>query len=283
MTEVNYALLKKGGFMRQHQKDHFSLRLKIIAGRVTANQLPKLAEIAEKYGKGYVHLTTRQGVEIPFIQLKDIDTVKQELAEVGLHPGVCGPRVRTIIACQGNILCPYGLVDVEEIGRKADERYYGRELPHKFKFAFTGCINSCAKPQENDFGSMGVVEPNWEAENCSQCHLCEDVCSSGAICLDEEDIVRYDPSLCNLCGDCIRVCPMDCWKAKRIGHTVFVGGRIGRHPELAYKLQRLVDDDLLFELMDKTIEFFIKYGKRRERFGATLRRIGWETFKAEVL
>ncbi len=283
MPEVNYDALKKGGFMRQHQKDNFSLRLKIVAGRVRADQLPRLAEVANKYGKGYVHLTTRQGIEIPFIKLEDIDAVKQELAEVGLHPGVCGPRVRTIIACQGNILCPYGLVDVEEIGAKADQRYYGKELPHKFKFAFTGCINSCAKPQENDFGSMGVVEPDWEGENCSQCHLCEDICSGGAICLDEEERVQYDPAKCNLCGDCIRVCPMECWRSKRIGHTVFVGGRIGRHPELGRELVRLVDEERMFELMDKTLEFFIAHAKRGERFGATLQRLGWDDFKEEVL
>ncbi len=283
MSDVNYDLLKKGGFMRQYQKDNFSLRLKIIAGRVEASQLPKLAEVAEKYGKGYVHLTTRQGVEIPFIQLKDVDAVKRELAEVGLTPGVCGPRVRTIIACQGNTLCPYGLVNAEEIGAKADQRYYGKELPHKFKLAFTGCINSCAKPQENDFGSMGVVDPEWESENCSQCRLCEDICSSGAIRFNESDQLQYDSSICNLCGDCIRVCPMDCWKAKRVGHTVFVGGRIGRHPELARELARLVDEERLFELMDRTIEFFTAQAKRGERFGATLSRVGWENFKQEVL
>ncbi|MBI5789514.1 MAG: 4Fe-4S binding protein [Candidatus Schekmanbacteria bacterium] len=283
MTEVNYALLKKGGFMRQRQKDNFALRLKIIAGRVRADQLPKLAEVAEKYGKGYVHLTTRQGVEIPFIQLKDIDAVKDELAKVGLTPGVCGPRVRTVIACQGDILCPYGLVNVEEIGIKADQRYYGKELPHKFKFAFSGCINSCAKPQENDFGSIGVVEPGWDGANCSQCHLCEGVCSSQAITFDSMERLQYDPAKCNLCGDCIRVCPTDCWKAKQVGHTVFVGGRIGRHPELGRELVVMVDDERLFALMDKTLDFYIKYGNRGERFGSTINRLGWDKFKSEVL
>lgn len=106
MAKVDYATLKKGGFMRQKQKDNFSLRLQVVGGALTAENLKKVAEVAEKFGDGHVHLTSRQGVEIPFIKLQDIDEVKEELAKGGLKPGVCGPRVRTVTACQGNQICP---------------------------------------------------------------------------------------------------------------------------------------------------------------------------------
>ena len=76
---VDYATLKKGGFMRQKQKNNFSLRLAVVGGNLTAKQLAKIAEVAEKYGDGHVHLTSRQGVEIPFIKLEQIDEVKAEL------------------------------------------------------------------------------------------------------------------------------------------------------------------------------------------------------------
>ncbi|MBR1442414.1 MAG: coenzyme F420 hydrogenase, partial [Firmicutes bacterium] len=74
--ETDYATLKKGGFMRQKQKNNFSLRLKVVGGHLDAKQLYKIAEVSEKYGEGYVHITSRQGVEIPFIKLDDIDSVK---------------------------------------------------------------------------------------------------------------------------------------------------------------------------------------------------------------
>jgi dissimilatory sulfite reductase (desulfoviridin) alpha/beta subunit len=280
--EVDYNALKQGGFMRQSQKDNFSLRLKIVAGTVTAEQLPKLAEVAEKYGKGYVHLTTRQGVEIPFIKLEDIDAVKAELAKVNLHPGVCGPRVRTVIACQGNILCPHGLINAEDIGKKTDERYYGKVLPHKFKFAITACINSCAKPQENDFGAMGVVLPTWEGNDvCSSCELCVEHCPKNSVWIDAEG-VHFDFNKCSMCGDCIKICPLDCWKAKKIGYTVFVGGKIGRHPELGFELAKCVDEDELFRLMDASINFYIEHGQPGERFGDTLHRVGQDKFRQEV-
>ena len=97
---VDYKTLKKGGFMRQKQKNNFSLRLRVVGGNLTATQLAKVAEVAEKYGDGYVHLTSRQSVEIPFIKIDDIEDVKNALAEGNVEPGVCGPRVRTITACQ---------------------------------------------------------------------------------------------------------------------------------------------------------------------------------------
>ena len=108
---VDYGTLKKGGFMRQKQKNNFSLRLRVVGGNVTAGQLAKIAEVAEKYGDGHVHLTSRQSIEIPFIKLEQIDEVKNALAEGDVQPGVCGPRVRTVTACQGNAICPSGCVD----------------------------------------------------------------------------------------------------------------------------------------------------------------------------
>ena len=90
---ADYAALKKGGFMRQKQKNNFSLRIRVVGGHLDAKQLAKVAEVSEKYGEGYVHLTSRQGVEIPFIKLDQIDEVKAALAEGDVVPGVCGPRV----------------------------------------------------------------------------------------------------------------------------------------------------------------------------------------------
>ena len=88
---VDYATLKKGGFMRQKQKNNFSLRLRVVGGTVTAAQLAKIAEVSEKYGEGYVHLTSRQGVEIPFIKLDQIEEVSLLWMTAGLFPVSADP------------------------------------------------------------------------------------------------------------------------------------------------------------------------------------------------
>lgn len=89
---VDYSTLKKGGFMRQKQKNCFSLRLAVVGGNLTAENLKTIAEVADKYGDGHVHLTSRQSVEIPFIKLDDIDAVKEDLAKVAVSR-VCADHV----------------------------------------------------------------------------------------------------------------------------------------------------------------------------------------------
>ena len=167
---VDYATLKKGGFMRQKQKNHFSLRLRVVGGNLTAKQLAKIAEVAEKFGDGHVHLTSRQSVEIPFVKLEQIDAVKAALAEGDVEPGVCGPRVRTVTACQGQAVCPSGCIDTYALAKELDARYFARELPHKFKFGITGCQNNCLKSEENDLGIKGGIQVKWREEDCIPVH-----------------------------------------------------------------------------------------------------------------
>ena len=189
MAKVDYATLKKGGFMRQKQKNNFSLRLACVGGTLTAENLRKIAEVAEKFGDGYVHLTSRQGVEIPFIKLNDIDDVTADLATGGCKPGVCGPRVRTVTACQGNAVCPSGNINSYDIAVKLNDRYFGRELPHKFKFGVTGCQNNCLKAEENDVGIKGAAQISWKEDSCIHCGVCEKACREDAISFKDDKLV----------------------------------------------------------------------------------------------
>ena len=79
--KVDYAALKKGGYMRQKQKGYGSLRLAVVGGNLTAENIKTVAEVAEKYGRGYVHMTSRQGIEIPFIKVEELAEVKEAVLE----------------------------------------------------------------------------------------------------------------------------------------------------------------------------------------------------------
>ncbi|MFH0935631.1 MAG: coenzyme F420 hydrogenase [Candidatus Omnitrophota bacterium] len=155
MNDYDIKRLKSVGLMKQKEKDLFSLRLRVVGGMITSEQLAGLAEIARKYGKSYLHLTTRQGVEIPNVEFKDIEKLKGELAKAGLEPGAGGHKLRTVTACQG-AECSHGLIDCFALAKEIEREYFGIDgYPHKFKIGITGCINSCIKPQENDLGIMG--------------------------------------------------------------------------------------------------------------------------------
>ena len=68
--KVDYGTLKKGGFMRQKQKNNFSLRLAVVGGYLTAENLTKIAEVAEKYGDGHVHLHQDRALRFHLLNLK---------------------------------------------------------------------------------------------------------------------------------------------------------------------------------------------------------------------
>ena len=279
--KVDYAALKKGGFMRQKQKNNFSLRLAVVGGYLTAENLTKIAEVAEKYGDGHVHLTSRQGVEIPFIKLKDIDAVKEELAEGGCRPGVCGPRVRTVTACQGNTICPSGNIDSYDIAVKLDERYFGRELPHKFKFGVTGCQNNCLKAEENDIGVKGGMDVTWVEDKCINCGVCEKACRMGAISC-ANNTVTIDRTKCNNCGRCVKACPTEAWEGQS-GYIVSFGGLFGNQIYKGEQLLPLIkDEETLFRVTDAAIGFFEKNANPGERFRLTLQRVGEDEFRKAI-
>jgi dissimilatory sulfite reductase (desulfoviridin) alpha/beta subunit len=283
VSDIDYAALKKGGFMRQIQKDRFSLRLKVIGGQLDAAQVRKLGEVAEKYGKGYIHLTSRQGVEIPFIALEDIDRVKKDLAEGGVNIGVCGPRVRTITACQGSAICPSGLIETSGLAAELDERYFGQELPHKFKIGITGCRNNCLKAEENDLGIKGGVAPEWDGTVCAFCGLCEAACPQKVITVDKENrSLSFDDKGCVYCGKCVKGCPADAWKGKN-GYLLSFGGMFGNEIKEGLHLLPLLFDKLqVFKAADVVIGFYRNQAKPGERLGKTLARVGTGELKQEL-
>ena len=278
---VDYAALKAGGFMRQKQKDTFSLRLRIVGGTVKTEQLVAIKAVADKFGKGYIHLTSRQGIEIPFIKLEDIEEVKKELEKGGVVPGVCGPRVRTVTACQGGRCCPSGCIDALDIAEKLDARYFGRTLPHKFKFGVTGCQNNCLKAEENDFGVKGGMIINWNKDDCIFCGVCEKACRKGAVTVADGKIT-VDEVSCNNCGRCVTACPTGAWQGKS-GYIVSFGGTFGNDIKKGSELLPIIEnEETLFRVADAAIDFFAENANPSERFAKTLERVGWDKLKEKV-
>jgi dissimilatory sulfite reductase (desulfoviridin) alpha/beta subunit len=278
---VDYKALKNGGFMRQIQKDNFSLRLKVIGGNLTAGQLHTIEEASNKYGRGYVHLTSRQGVEIPFIKLSDVELVKAELKAGGVDAGVCGPRVRTVTACQGSAICPSGCIDTYPLAEEISTRYFGRQLPHKFKFGVTGCLNNCLKAEENDLGVKGGYTIERSKDDCTLCGVCLKACRGGALSQTDGGIA-LNKEACNNCGRCVKSCPFDAWKGEP-GYILSFGGTFGNMIAKGEEILPIIrDKGKLFKAADAALSFFDEHANPGERFRAAIDRAGWDEFKAHI-
>ena len=286
MNEADYKELKKGGMMRQKEAGLFSVRLHVVGGQLTTVQLRAIQEAADRFGKGAVHLTTRQGVEIPFVPADSLAALKEFLDLSGVGVGVCGPTVRTVTACQGCRVCPSGAIDSPAFADAVDREFYGKPVPHKFKVGISGCANNCLKAEVNDIGIKGYVDPRWTREGCTFCGVCEAVCPTKVVRVSEEDDRVYvDLSGCIGCGDCIETCPTGAMGEGNRGYRIFAGGKFGRIPSLGKKILGVLrtHEDAIAAI-GAAVEFFRAHGKPKERFGDTLNRMGipaLETFIGE--
>jgi len=275
--EYDAAALKARGIMEQKQPGLFTIRLRVVGGRLNAAELGALAEILTSYTPDHVHLTMRQGIEIPNAHFEDIERLCSDLAAAGLGPAPVGPCVRTITACQGGS-CRHGIIDTQRLAQKIDGRFSGRwGLPHKFKIGITGCPNACIKPRENDLGIMGVVTKTFHPSLCSGCGLCVGSCSSpGALSIESGSLV-YREGACVNCGKCVAACPSGAWELTGVGYAVFVGGKMGKEPKLGKRLALdVLDEDHLLNVVGAAIEWYAVHGEQRERFGDTVDRVGIE-------
>ncbi|MDR2670653.1 MAG: 4Fe-4S binding protein, partial [Oscillospiraceae bacterium] len=233
------------------------------------------------YGDGHVHLTSRQGVEIPFIRLDDVEEVKAALAAGGVNTGVCGPRVRTVTACQGGAVCPSGCIDTYPLALQISDRYFGRVLPHKFKFGITGCMNNCLKAEENDLGVKGGCTVRWIPDACTLCGVCVKACRAGALAQTDSAIVLSEP-LCNHCGRCVKACPFDAWQGEP-GYLLSFGGTFGNLiAEGKQTLPIIRDKEVLFRVADAALAFFDAHARPGERFRVAIERAGWDRFRTAM-
>ncbi len=282
LEKLDIATLKKSGYMKQIQNDLFVVRLRVPCGNLTSKQLSGIAHLAEKYATGMVHITIRQGIQIPNVNIHQLDAITKELEDNGTPPGSCGPRIRNIVSCPGNSECNYGVIDTYGMGALLDKEFFGEDMPVKIKFAVTGCPNSCAKPQENDLGVMGIRMPAINTDACSGCGTCTFMCPEKAIVLENEKIkILWDK--CNLCGACVGTCPNDLITEEWTGYKILVGGKIGKHPKLGTELIDVKSPQEAVAIFRKIINWVKKNAKTGERLGICLERVGFEKFRKEVL
>ena len=164
LTEEEFKPLRlmNGLYLQLHA---YMLRVAIPYGELSHIQLNKLAEISEKYDKGYGHFTTRQNIQFNWPKLEDVPKILNELAGVEMH------AIQTSGNCIRNISCDHlaGINNEEvedprpwcEIIRKWStfhpEFSY---LPRKFKIAVIASETDRAAMKVHDIGLKLVKKRN---------------------------------------------------------------------------------------------------------------------------
>lgn len=151
--------VKTYGLCAQRHEGYFMIRIRIPGGVMRSEQLEKIASLAERYGHGWGHLTTRGNIELHSVKINDFLTLRQELAEVGITTrSSCGHTFRNILGCPRNGVCPKQDFDLypwvikihQHVFERAD--FYNRRLPRRLNVSFSGCEDCSADAQINDVG-----------------------------------------------------------------------------------------------------------------------------------
>lgn len=292
--DINVKKLKKNAFRVSKVRGETASRIRMPGGYIDAESMKRISEIADKYGNGSIFITNRQGVEIPGIKITDMDAVNKEIQLIIDHEGTnqdkrdtgyAASGTRNVVACPGKRLCPYGNYDTTEFARKMEKQIFPNNL--HFKVAFTGCSNDCAKVRMNDFGIMGMTEPQYDPDRCVTCEACVKGCkqkSVEALRVVNGKIER-NTEKCIGCGVCITVCPTRAWtRSKEKYYRLVLLGRTGKkNPRLAEDFIKWVDEDSILKIVKNAYAYVERYidtnaPDGKEHVGYIVDRTGFEEF-----
>ena len=149
------------GIYGQRQPGVQMVRIKIPFGGISANQLRRVAELADRHATAVGHVTTRQDIQLHFVELKDVPTIMRGLAEVGLTTReACANTVRNVTACHLAGVCQGEVFDVtpyaKTIAYHLLRNPLNQSLPRKFKIALSGCKQDCALTPIHDVGLLAA-------------------------------------------------------------------------------------------------------------------------------
>ena len=152
------------GTYGQRQMDMQMMRIKLPYGGVNAEQMECMGDIAEKFsGLRRGHITTRENVQIHFINLDRVTEVMQMLASVGLTTReACGHTVRNVTGCPYAGVTEHELFDVTPYlaayARHMLRNPICQNLPRKWKTSFSCGPIDCAGSPFHDMGFIAKVE-----------------------------------------------------------------------------------------------------------------------------
>lgn len=268
-------------------------------GHLDAGYLSMIQDIAQRYGNGSVHMTVRQGFEIPGIRYEDMDKVNELLQPIIEGIGINQPErgegysasgTRNISACVGNKVCPYACYDTSGFAFKIEKAVFPDDL--HVKVALTGCPNDCAKVRMHDFGIMGMTQPEYRRERCVSCGACVKACkkkSVGALSAVNYKVQRNHET-CIGCGECVIQCPTRAWvRSEKKYYRLTLLGRSGRkNPRLGEDFIKWADEESILKIITNTYDYVREYIDKdapggKEHIGYIVDRTGFEEFKRWAL
>ncbi|HYP43481.1 MAG TPA: nitrite/sulfite reductase, partial [Candidatus Nitrosocosmicus sp.] len=136
--------LQNGAYGSRLNSEFSMIRIKVPGGDISPEQMEKIASLSETFSIGSAHVSTRQNIQLHWVQLEDVSEVVRGLAEGGLTSReACGNTIRNVMCSHFAGVCTNEPFDTT-MHAKAVAKFFLRNplcqnLPRKFKFNFACC------------------------------------------------------------------------------------------------------------------------------------------------
>jgi len=176
-VEKEYGSLHKdpGSEFNQNQRNHFGIHsqkqigfhyagIHVPVGRLAAEDLQDLAQLAEKYGSGEIRLTEDQNIIISGIKTKQLETFSSEIlsSQFSINPEKI---ISGTVACTGKTYCSFANANTKDQALKvAKELDKELDISQDIKIHWTGCPNSCGQAFMGEIGLTGTKIRNTAGE-----------------------------------------------------------------------------------------------------------------------
>jgi anaerobic sulfite reductase subunit C len=201
-----------------------------------------------------------------------------------------------IATCFGPSGCPNRAINSDQLLARIEAEVKAQDLlgflkqtvegdlkfHHEFRITLADCPNACSQPQITDIGIIGACAPVVSSQPCSLCEACVEACREDAIRLDtEKRIPLINTDRCLKCGKCIPACPTGTLAEGQKGFRVQLGGKLGRHPQLARELPGVYGENTVIEIVKDCLRFYKNNSRHAERFGHILTPAAFDAFATQ--
>ncbi|MFL1897135.1 HEPN domain-containing protein [Aquimarina sp. 2-A2] len=151
------------GVYGQRQEGVQMIRIKLPYGKVTSNQLRRISEVSDEYSRGRLHITTRQDIQIHYV---DLDRTPElwaalEKDDITLREA-CGNTVRNVTASETAGIDPNEPFDVSPYAHAVFQYFLrnpiSQEMGRKFKVSFSGTDEDTGLSYMHDLGFIAKME-----------------------------------------------------------------------------------------------------------------------------
>jgi sulfite reductase (ferredoxin) len=155
------------GIYGQRQPGVQMVRIKLPFGKASFKQLLRIADIADEYGSGNLHLTTRQDIQIHYVSLDRTPQLWAELEQDDITiREACGNTVRNVTASPTAGIDPKEPFDVSPYAQATFEYFLRnpicQDMGRKFKISFSSADDDTAFSYIHDIGAIPKINGKGE-------------------------------------------------------------------------------------------------------------------------